>query len=174
MEQFVVGSRVTILDSRSMDGLVTKGMAGCVVKVDEKSGFCVQLFITRIFEPCFWYAEAMLELNTTTQTLPCTPEFIEAALGGRRQLVSSQSLIRIGALRSWLIGRARALPGQGVYTAASQCSWNDLYTMYNDPSNAVLMRWLDVNDTRARRPQMLASDVELPAISVGIRRPRME
>lgn len=176
MEQFAVGTRVTVRDTRSFGGLVTNGMSGCVVKLDEKSGVCVQLFITRIFEPCFWYMPAVLEVSNDTQVLPYPPDLLEVALGGRTNRWSaSQNKLMLGALRSWLIGRSRALPGQGVFTAASQCSWNDLCVMYQDPNNTVLARWLDANDTRAKRPQMLVSDVELaPAASTGVRRPKME
>ena len=170
-----LGSTVIINDTAVKMGMQTQGMRGCVLEHDVGAGVCVRIFLARFFEPVFWYQPAFLTQDGSVQPfLPATAAFMEEHMDGRKAFSNAQIAgpIMLGALRTWLVGKARGKPGDAVYEAASKADWTVLKNIYTDSSDSQLSRWLSDNDIRARRPVMTPVDVELAPAS-AITRPKL-
>lgn len=155
---FPLGSTVIVADSSPnaiFGPLRTYGMRGCVRKVDAKAGVCVSLFISRIFQPCFWYQPSGLAVdNALVAFTPIAADKLENAMGGSRTAPLSDAAITTGVLRSWLIDKAQAKPSQVLYQFIAKMGFKDLSYIYQETGYSRLQLWLKENDTRVKRPQM--------------------
>ena len=158
---FPVGTTVVVADSTvnaQFGPLQTYGMRGCVRMIDAKAGVCVSLFISRLFQPCFWYQPSCLRINTElVGFLPVPADALEKAMGGSRTRPLNDAAITTGVLRSWLIDRAQARTGQVIYNFIAKMNYKDLTYLYQEEGYSRLLLWLKENDTRVKRPQMMST-----------------
>ena len=186
LEKFAVGNTVAVADNSpnsTFEGLKTYAMKGCVQKIDYKAGVCVQPFISRIFQPCFWYQPSSLALNNEPMPfVPCDWSFVQVAMGGGPgQVKLPKNSIITGALRSWLVSKSNAKPGQSLYVFVSKMTWEECINIYQG-GESLFVVWLKANYTRVRRPQMLsvtdANTIDITANSkfrgpLSAKRPKM-
>lgn len=172
---FPIGSWVIVTDSLFYGGVRFQDLRGTVEMHDAGSGVCVKLFVTQFFEPRLWFNPRRLLVCSDVKVLPPSVELLERALGDRRSDYSGVAgkLVH-GTLQAWLIAKARARPGQGVYEAARKASWNDCVTMFREVNDQPLLRWLQANDTRVKRAQLIEEEFDLTQVSAAvIRRPKI-
>ena len=172
-ETFEVGAAVISIDAEPFGGFNTKGFLGFVRKVDAKAGVCVSIFVSRIYEPCFWYSWYKLEMNPAAPAFkPVTAADIETALGGREKNVQDNPII-VGCLKSWLLDKARVVPGHSLEQVIQDMKWSPLKGIYNNTRDDLLAAWIKEYDTRPRRPRMTVESDEVYKGIISIRRPKM-
>ena len=173
-EQFPGGVCVLVKDGLRYNGICFAGLQGLVKKYDKTTGVCVQLLINKSFKPHWWFLPDRLEFNTTPMVLSVTVEVIVECLGGRGKsaVAFTETKILLGALRHWVIATARAGPGQSVFIKAMTLNYGELLLMFRETNNRGINQWLEDNDTRVRRVQMMdIEDARLDAVS--IKRPKI-
>lgn len=168
-----VGKPVAIFGRILFEKLNAEGFRGCVKMIDEKAGWCVQLYISRIYMPCFWFRMEFLRPDPEFMALSAaTPGQIETALGGMRGNGLFDTPICRGCLRSWMLGKARVAPGHFLEKRIEGMLFKDLYAIYLDTGDACFRQWLDENDTRPRRPRITESK-KISEDILGVKRVKM-
>lgn len=160
LDKFEVGNIVMVADgspNARFEGFNTYALRGCVQKKDSRAGLCVQLFVSRIFQPCFWYQPGCLAIdNVLMAFVPVPWSSIEQAIGVPSRVELPKNSIILGCLRSWFVSKAQARPGQSLFVFISKMSWEDCVAIYQG-GPAMMDAWLKANDTRVRRPQLMES-----------------
>ena len=168
-----VGKPVTIFGRRVFEKFNAEGFRGCVKMTDEKAGWCVQLYISRIYMPCFWFRQEFLRPDPEFMAFSAaTPEQIETALGSRASGGIFDTLICRGCLRSWMLGKARVAPGHFLEGLIKGMLFKELYQIYLDGDGGFFKSWLDANDTRPRRPRITESN-KISEDIIGVKRVKM-
>lgn len=131
----------------------TYGMSGCVVGVDERASICLQLYISAIYAPCFWYPSGQLNPSGLVGALPLSYKQIEERMLYARAQAGSLTFspITVGLLQSWLISKLNIRPGLPVIDTVRAASCSELIAMYGDVSDGVLNWWAEKYDTRIKR-----------------------
>jgi hypothetical protein len=169
-----VGDLVDIKDKRLLGGLCTYNMSGIVKMLHDKSGACVEIFVSRVFSPHFWYALDMLSIpEVRSDFVPVSAGDMEELLGGRGKRPLYNNKIVTGCFRSWFIARTRALAGQSVDRLIAALTWAEMYNLYMDSSDQLFRRWVEQYDTRPKRPRMVVAKDVGELDTVGIKRPKM-
>lgn len=171
---FPEGSCVLIKDELRYKGFTFKGMRGYAREYDAKSGVCVQLFFVKSYQPHWWFQPNVIANDTNSQMLPISIEVAVSSLGPRErgQSVIIESELTLWGMRCWLVTLAKAKPGQGVWDLAMEEGWIMLKSLYGDTTDKNLNRWLELNDTRVRRVQMMELE-DGPMNSTPIKRPKI-
>jgi len=173
-EKFPVGSIVAVGgDGPRFEALLTAGLTGIVKLLDESSGVCVALHVSRIFTPCFWFeAEVIVRIPERSVWVP-DAEGLERIIGGRNNPVPNASgMIALGCLRSWLIAKSRARAGSILETTIMGMPWDAIAELFANGIKST--QWLIENDTRPRRPVMVEAETSASfGNPMNPKRPRM-
>ena len=170
---FEMGKPVTIFGRRVFERFNAEGFRGCVKMTDEKAGICVQLYISRIYMPCFWFRTEFLKPDEEFMAFSAaTVGQIETALGGMRGRVLVDTPICRGCLKSWMLGKARIAPGHFLEGLIVRMPFAPLYSIYLDTGDERFRQWLQENDTRPRRPRITESN-KISEDIIGVKRVKM-
>jgi hypothetical protein len=169
-----VDTPVMVVDKYTQGCLETSGMCGMVKMLHEKCGACIEIYVSRIFAPYFWYPLSILAVVEKTGLFGGMPyDKIELGLGGRGRQALYCNPISDGMLRSWLIDRTKAMPGQSLDLLIMNMPWLELNNMYMSSNDSVFKSWVEKYDTRPRRTRITAPYVESIAGEIAIKRPKI-
>jgi hypothetical protein len=155
IESYPVGSTVQVADkSQTLGGMNPYSFCGCVKKLDIDGGVCVELFISRIYTPYFWFNWSKLK-KIPNQELGTIAIQIETAVGGRTMggAIADTPIMR-GMLRSWMLVRLSIPPGHELEDRVLKMSFGQLVSIYVDTTETQWALWLSVNDSRPKRPRI--------------------
>lgn len=167
IKAFPIGSWARSTKTERFGPLLTTGVDGLVRKHHAEAGVLVKLYVSRIYEPSFWFKAGELQAWNGPQVLPISSDAIEYMLGGRGAILSNNP-ISMGMMRSWLLWKMRVAPGHPIEEVVRSVKYEDVYPMFRDSSNINLNRWAELNDTRARRT--VVTDTESNVGTVLVRR----
>lgn len=157
-DKLTVGNPVVVLGSAPHEQFSPAGFRGCIKLLDDRAGLCVQLAVSRIYTPCFWYREAQLKMDDEfTAGLWATWEQIEKSLGYRSKTILNDSMMNRGLLRSWMLSMVRVSPGHTLENIIKNMSFRDVYNIWCDRSGMMYEKWVKLNDRRPKRPRMTES-----------------
>jgi hypothetical protein len=128
----------------------------------------VRLFISRIYEPSFWFRADELEVDNGPQVLQIPCDRLESLIGGRARNfnpAADYSLITYGIMRSWLLAKLRVMPGP-LEESVKNISYSEVCLIFTDPSDVILWRWAARNDMRAKRATVTDTEEQVGKLSV--------
>ena len=167
-----VGNTVAIVTNMARCVLNTSGMRGCLQMKDAKAGICVKLFISRIYQPCFWYKPddlGSIRVSSSKEWAAVKYGSLEIALGLRTRRLPNEPITR-GCLRSWLLDRATVPLGHLLEGIILNMPYQELHNMWS--REGAYKDWVEYYDTRPRRTKIVESK-ELVSGFIGVRRTRI-
>ena len=171
-EDFKVGTHVAVAGPHVFGILDAFGFHGTVVRVHDTGEVthCVELLISRIYKPCFWFHWSRLKAREGEPQAPVAT-VLSRAVGGRTANLPF-SPITLGCLQSWMHLRVRPAPGHPLEVLIRTTGFDYLLNLFGDASDLTYSEWVATNDMRPKRAQINV----LPAVDaqeINIRRPKM-
>lgn len=172
-DKLTVGNPVVVLGSAPHEQFSPAGFRGCIKLSDARAGLCVQLCVSRIYSPCFWYKEAQLKKDDEfTAGMCATWDMIEKSLGYRAKVILNDSIMNRGLLRSWMFHMVRVPPGHTLENIIKAMSFGQVYQIWCDRSGIMFEEWVKRYDSRPKRPRMTESQSVLGE-PLSVRRTRI-